>query len=86
MILTVFTLFHVLLSLTGIASGFVVAWGLLNFVLVVQLFQKVPVLNTTAPTQAEPPFLVAQPVVLLIFAVLGVRAVISSRSQPLQAA
>jgi hypothetical protein len=60
--------------------------GITQFVLVVQLFQKVPVLKTTAPTQAEPQFLVAQLVVLLIFAVLGVRAVISSRSQPLQAA
>jgi hypothetical protein len=30
------------------------------FVLVVQLFQKVPALKAMAPTQSEPPFQVAQ--------------------------
>lgn len=46
------------------------------FVLVVQLFRKVPALTALAPTQTEPPFLVAQ---LIVFAsyialtVLGVR-------------
>jgi hypothetical protein len=30
------------------------------FVLIVQLFQKVPALKALAPTQSEPPFLVAQ--------------------------
>jgi hypothetical protein len=37
------------------------------FVLVVQLFEKVPAINALAPTQKEPPFLIAQVVVLLIF-------------------
>ena len=37
------------------------------FVLIVQAFMKVPTLKTLAPTQSEPPFLVAQLVVLAIF-------------------
>ena len=45
------------------------------FVLVAQLFQKVPALKALAPTQSEPPFLIAQVVVLVLFVVLGVRAV-----------
>jgi hypothetical protein len=45
------------------------------FVLVVQLFLKVPSLNAMAPTQSEPPFVVAQVVLLLLFVVLGFRAV-----------
>lgn len=35
------------------------------FVLVVQLFQKVPALNAYAPTGSEPPFAVVQGIVLL---------------------
>jgi hypothetical protein len=42
------------------------------FVLVVQLFEKVPALRALAPTQKEPPFLVAQLAVLLIFVVLNI--------------
>lgn len=45
------------------------------FVLVVQLFLKVPALHSLAPTQAEPPFAIAQLIVLVLFIVLGVRAV-----------
>src|SRR5205809_5169225 len=37
------------------------------FVLVVQAFEKVPALKAMAPTQSEPPFLVAQLVVLALF-------------------
>ena len=37
------------------------------FVLVVQSFLKVPALKALAPTQQEPPFLIAQLVVLLAF-------------------
>jgi hypothetical protein len=44
------------------------------FVLVAQAFMKVPALNVLAPTQKEPPFLVAQLVVMAIFIVLGVLA------------
>jgi hypothetical protein len=40
------------------------------FVLVVQLFQKVPALKELAPTQSEPPFQIAQLVTLLVFATL----------------
>jgi hypothetical protein len=45
------------------------------FVGVVQAFQKFPLLASLAPTQSEPPFLIAQSVVLVIFIVLGVVAV-----------
>jgi hypothetical protein len=145
-----FTLLHVILSLVGILSGFVVVFGLLNakkldlwtslfllttvatsvtgfffpfqrllpshilgiislivlaiaiialygfhlagvwrrvyvvsavsalyfnmFVLVVQLFQKVAALKALAPTQSEPPFLVSQLMLLLLFIALGVSA------------
>jgi 4-amino-4-deoxy-L-arabinose transferase-like glycosyltransferase len=44
------------------------------FVLVVQLFEKVPALRALAPTQKEPPFAIAQVAVLAIFAVLTVLA------------
>ena len=162
MVLSVFTLFHVLLSLAGIGSGFVVLYGLLHsqrldrwtmffltttvatsitgflfpvdhfmpshgvgivslivlaigipalyrfhlagvwrrvyaitavialylnvFVLVVQMFQKVPLLRTMAPTQSEPPFVAAQLVLLLIFAVLGFRAATNFRSEQFRTA
>jgi hypothetical protein len=46
------------------------------FVAVVQAFQKLPFLQPLAPTQSEPPFVVAQAVVLLVFIALGVLAVI----------
>jgi hypothetical protein len=45
------------------------------FVLVVQSFEKVPALRAMAPTQSEPPFLVAQLVVLALFIVLTILAV-----------
>lgn len=45
------------------------------FVLVVQGFIKVPFLKALAPTQAEPPFAIAQGVVLLAFVALGILAV-----------
>ena len=44
------------------------------FVLIVQSFQKVPALQKLAPTQSEPPFLIAQAVALIAFLVLGVMA------------
>ncbi len=55
------------------------------FVLVVQSFEKVPFLKELAPTQSEPPFLIAQLAVLAIFIVLTVRAVKRFRSQPAHA-
>jgi len=46
------------------------------FVLVVQLFRRVPALEAMAPTQSEPPFQIAQLAVLLLFAAIGIRAAI----------
>ena len=45
------------------------------FVLVVQSFQKIPFLNPLAPTQSEPPFLIAQTALLAAFIVFGFLAV-----------
>jgi len=45
------------------------------FVLVVQSFLKVPALNALAPNGNEPPFLIAQAVLLLAVLVLGYKAV-----------
>jgi hypothetical protein len=53
----------------------VIALYLNVFVLVVQLFQKVPALNAFAPTGKEPPFAVAQGIVLVLFIVLAILAV-----------
>jgi hypothetical protein len=44
------------------------------FVLVVQAFLKVPALHKLAPNQNEPPFAIAQGIVLVAFVVLGVLA------------
>src|SRR5207247_7577165 len=44
------------------------------FVLVVQLFRKIPALKALAPTQSEPPFLTAQIIVLTLFVVLALAA------------
>ena len=44
------------------------------FVLVVQSFVKVAALNALAPTQSEPPFVIAQLAVLAIFIVIGLVA------------
>ena len=52
------------------------------FVLVVQSFQKLPILKAMAPTQNEPPFLIAQIVVLLLFVVFGIFAVKKFRIAP----
>ncbi|HXM08473.1 MAG TPA: hypothetical protein VN946_00830 [Terriglobales bacterium] len=45
------------------------------FVLIAQLFEKVPTLKALAPKGTEPPFLVTQLVVLLLFVVLTVFSV-----------
>jgi hypothetical protein len=45
------------------------------FVGVFQAFLKVPSVHDLAPTQSEPPFAIAQGVVLLIFVGLGIFAV-----------
>ena len=53
------------------------------FVLVVQSFMKVPALKALAPTQKEPPFAIAQGLVLVAFIVLTIYAVKGFRSAPL---
>jgi hypothetical protein len=55
--------------------GAVVALYFNVFVAVVQAFRKVSFLEPLAPTQSEPPFLVAQLVAMAIFIMLGVLAV-----------
>jgi hypothetical protein len=45
------------------------------FVLIAQLFEKVPALHALAPTGSEPTFAIAQGIVMVIFIVLGVYAV-----------
>lgn len=45
------------------------------FVLVVQLFLKVPTLHALAPNGNEPPFLISQVVVMLLFIMWGILAV-----------
>jgi hypothetical protein len=64
------------------AIGAVVALYLNVFVLVVQLFRNVPALMELAPTQSEPPFAIAQLVVLALFVGLGVFAAIRFRDRP----
>jgi hypothetical protein len=162
MILSAFTLFHVLLSLVGIGAGLVVAYGLLIskrldgwtklflvttaltsitgflfpvpkflpshgvgivslvvlafailaryrfdlaggwrrtyvitavialylnvFVLIVQLFMKVPALKAIAPTQSEPPFQFAQLGALLVFTLIGIWAALKFHAESLHAA
>jgi hypothetical protein len=89
-----YTFLHVLISLVGIGSGLIVMFGLLTgkrvdgltalylnvFVLIVQAFLKVPLLNALAPTQTEPPFLITQVVILALFVVLTVLAVWAATS------
>ena len=55
------------------------------FVLVVQLFRRVPALNAMAPTQSEPPFQIAQLAVLVLFAAIGIRAATSKPERGLVA-
>jgi len=50
------------------------------FVLIAQLFMKVPALHAMAPNGSEPPFLVSQSVVMAVFVVLAIAAAI--RFQP----
>ncbi|MFZ1135006.1 MAG: hypothetical protein WAN69_08680 [Candidatus Korobacteraceae bacterium] len=162
MSLSTFTLLHVIISLVGIGSGFIVLFGLLNdkrldgwtaifltttvltsltgflfpfeglkpsyivggislvvlaiaiwaryggrlagasrwiyvvsaavalylncFVAVVQAFLKIPALHALAPTGSEPPFLIAQTVVLAIFVWLTWRAAKRFHAVPVRTA
>jgi hypothetical protein len=64
----------------------VIALYLNVFVLIVQLFMKVPALKAIAPTQSEPPFQFAQLGALLVFALIGIRAAMKFHAEPLHAA
>jgi hypothetical protein len=55
-------------------AGALVAQYFNCFVLIVQLFLKVPVLHALAPKGSEPPFAIAQGLLLLFFIVTGVLA------------
>ena len=51
------------------------------FVLIAQAFQKVPALKAMAPTQSEPPFLLAQLVCMALFVALTIVAAIKFRNE-----
>jgi hypothetical protein len=56
------------------AAAAVLALYLNSFVAVVQTFQKVAFFRALAPTQTEPPFAIAQGLVLVVFIALGIVA------------
>jgi hypothetical protein len=56
---------------TTFVLGTVLALYLNVFVLLAQLFRRIPALIAAAPTQSEPPFLVTHVVVLVLFVWLG---------------
>lgn len=62
--------------------GALVALYLNTFVGVVQTFLKIAPITALAPTQSEPPFLIAQLLLLAIFVGLGVLAVRSFHPRP----
>jgi hypothetical protein len=49
------------------------------FILVIQLFRKVPMLRAIAPTESEPPLQAAQSLVLAIFVAIGIRTVTKTK-------
>jgi hypothetical protein len=57
------------------AIGLIIAFYLNVFVLIAQLFAKVPALKQLAPTGAELPFAITQLVVLVVFVILTFFAV-----------
>jgi len=64
----------------------VIALYLNVFVLIAQLFLKVPALKDMAPTQSELPFLLAQLAVLALFVVIAITAAIKFRNEPVRTA
>jgi hypothetical protein len=52
------------------------------FALIAQLFQNIPAMKALAPTQSDPPFLVAQLLALIVFVVLGILAASKFRPAP----
>ena len=81
--------------LSAYAYGYGGAWGriyavsmvltqyFLVFVLIAQLFMKVPALHAIAPTLAEAPFAVAQTVALVVFAVIAIAAARAFHYRPM---
>ncbi|GGJ10118.1 hypothetical protein [Neoroseomonas lacus] len=61
--------------------GVVLATYLDAFIAVVQTFQKVPAANALAPTQSEPPFAIAQGLLLVVFILAAILA--SRRFRPM---
>jgi K+-transporting ATPase A subunit len=61
----------------------VIAFYFNVFVLVVQLFQKVPALKAVAPTQTELPFILTQSAVLVLFIAIAIRG-IRARMEPVR--
>jgi hypothetical protein len=55
------------------------------FVLIAQLFMKVPALHALAPNGNEPPFLISQVVVMAIFIALTIAAAIKFHPEPVHA-
>ena len=74
----------------GWRVGYLITAGmalyLIVFVGVVQSFEKVPALKMLAPKQTEPPFLIAQLAVLLVFTVLTILAAIRFHPERLRTA
>lgn len=64
----------------------VIAEWLNFFVLIAQLFEKVPALHALAPTNTEGPFKIAQLTALIVFVVLGFLATKNFRHAQLQTA
>jgi hypothetical protein len=62
--------------------GAVAALYLNVFVLIVQLFRRLPALLVSAPTQQEPPFVLTQLLMLGLFVWLGRAAVKGFRAEP----
>jgi hypothetical protein len=63
-------------------AGAVLALYLNVFVLLAQLFRRLPALIAVAPTQKEPPFLATQLIVLALFVWLGREARRGFRAEP----
>ena len=86
-VLAVVILARYVLHLAGVwrwiyVIGVLVALYLNVFVLIVQVFQKVPAVQAMAPTQAEPPLLFTQLVVMALFLALSIVAAIRFRTKP----
>jgi hypothetical protein len=64
--------------------GAVLSLYLNVFVLIVQSFQKIPVLKAFAPTQSEPPFFVTQLVAIALFIALAIFSANRFRTGPVR--